>query len=573
MNAVFDYKTFQEMIAQFAAELPAILGSHHTVADLAPRVERLLNISETPFTIAVIGQMRSGKSSLLNALVGDDLAITGVNETTATINWFKHGNKEQEARFRIEWRDRPAEEFPLSEIVRWVGDSEQARSTKSITFFKDIDYLRKANIVDTPGSRSVISDHTNVLQDFLKQERTTRNAGESADAIVYVLMPVARENDADFLANFEKTTRMPGSSPYNSIAVVHKWETLEGKDPYSVALKRCESIRNSLGQMVSLVLPVSAPLAIAFERFGAPFWEKIHRLVINTSPEILEDMLLQEKDFCSINQPSCPIDILARKQLRMDYKIPWPSFKVIINTGQMWKFPNAEDFRAAIGKISGIMEFRDALEHRFLARSQTIKALSILSKAWDPCQIASGRLRNHKTRFGLLQKEAKNSISPLVAAIANGADQLKPIQRYVEETIRFVEDEVRKASETLQSLGDKVLEIKDAFEDMEGDLRYLEKAEEAQTDLGEDWIRIFRGLFGHNGLSIRDRLAPLLGPGREKITVNDIEKNIERARRQKFNIRHSLGSLFDHAVLRLSQMADQLEQLSVSATDDSRKEL
>lgn len=573
MNAVFDYKTFQEMITQFAAELPAILGSHHTVADLAPRVERLLNISETPFTIAVIGQMRSGKSSLLNALVGDDLAITGVNETTATINWFKHGNKEQEARFRIEWRDRPAEEFPLSEIVRWVGDSEQARSTKSITFFKDIDYLRKANIVDTPGSRSVISDHTNVLQDFLKQERTTRNAGESADAIVYVLMPVARENDADFLANFEKTTRMPGSSPYNSIAVVHKWETLEGKDPYSVALKRCESIRNSLGQMVSLVLPVSAPLAIAFERFGAPFWEKIHRFVMNTSPEILEDMLLQEKDFCSINQPSCPIDILARKQLRMDYKIPWPSFKVIINTGQMWKFSNAEDFRAAIGKISGIMEFRDALEHRFLARSQTIKALSILSKAWDPCQIASGRLRNHKTRFGLLQKEAKNSISPLVAAIANGADQLKPIQRYVEETIRFVEDEVRKASETLQRLGDKVLEIKDAFEDMEGDLRNLEKAEEAQTDLGEDWIRIFRGLFGHNGLSIRDRLAPLLGPGREKITVNDIEKNIERARRQKFNIRHSLGSLFDHAVLRLSQMADQLEQLSVSATDDSRKEL
>ena len=40
MNAVFDYKTFQEMISQFAAELPAILGSHATVAGLAHRVER-----------------------------------------------------------------------------------------------------------------------------------------------------------------------------------------------------------------------------------------------------------------------------------------------------------------------------------------------------------------------------------------------------------------------------------------------------------------------------------------------------------------------------------------------------
>ena len=568
MNAVFDYKTFQEMIDQFAVELPAILGSHYTIADLAPRVEQLQNIAETPFTIAIIGQMRSGKSSLLNSLIGADLAITGVNETTATINWFKHGNKEQEGRFRVEWRDRPGEEFPLSDIVNWVGDSEKARATRHIEFFKDIPYLRQANIVDTPGSRSVISDHTEVLQDFLKQERSTRNAGESADAIVYVMMPVAHQNDAEVLADFEKTSRMPGSSPYNSMAVIHKWETLEGKDPYSLALKKCESIRNSLGQMVSLVLPVSAPLAWAFERFDAAFWEKMHCLVTNTPPEILEDMLLQEKDFCSLNVASCPIDIPARKRLRMDYKLPWPSFKVIIKTGQMQRPANWEDFRAAIGQISGIGQFRDALQDRFFARSRTIKALSILSKALGPCQIASGRLRNHKIRFDILQKEAKDSISPLVAAIANGAHQLEPVQRYIEETIRFVEDDVRKASETLRRLDEKVLLIKDAYEDMNGDLCMLEKVEKAQTDLGEDWTRILRGLFGHNGPALLDRLAPLLRPGRESATVNDIEQIIERAKRQKSNSQPGLGLLFDHAVSRLSQMADhQLEQ------DDSRKEL
>ena len=568
MNAVFDYKTFQEMIDQFAVELPAILGSHYTIADLAPRVEQLQNIAETPFTIAIIGQMRSGKSSLLNSLIGADLAITGVNETTATINWFKHGNKEQEGRFRVEWRDRPGEEFPLSDIVNWVGDSEKARATRHIEFFKDIPYLRQANIVDTPGSRSVISDHTEVLQDFLKQERSTRNAGESADAIVYVMMPVAHQNDAEVLADFEKTSRMPGSSPYNSMAVIHKWETLEGKDPYSLALKKCESIRNSLGQMVSLVLPVSAPLAWAFERFDAAFWEKMHCLVTNTPPEILEDMLLQEKDFCSLNEASCPIDIPARKRLRMDYKLPWPSFKVIIKTGQMQRPANWEDFRAAIGQISGIGQFRDALQDRFFARSRTIKALSILSKALGPCQIASGRLRNHKIRFDILQKEAKDSISPLVAAIANGAHQLEPVQRYIEETIRFVEDDVLKASETLRRLDEKVLLIKDAYDDMNGDLCMLEKVEKAQTDLGEDWTRILRGLFGHNGPALLDRLAPLLRPGRESATVNDIEQIIERAKRQKSNSQPGLGLLFDHAVSRLSQMADhQLEQ------DDSRKEL
>ena len=94
----------------------------------------------------------------------------------------------------------------------------------------------------------------------------------------------------------------------------------------------------------------------------------------------------------------------------------------------------------------------------------------------------------------------------------------------------------------------------------------LEKVEKAQTDLGEDWTRILRGLFGHNGPALLDRLAPLLRPGRESVTVNDIERNIERAK-QKSNSQPGLGKLFDHAVHRLSQMADQLEQ------DDSRKEL
>jgi hypothetical protein len=306
-----------------------------------------------------------------------------------------------------------------------VGDSEKARATRHIEFFRDIPFLRQANIVDTPGSRSVISDHTEVLQDFIKQERTTRNAGESADAIVYVLMPVARQNDAEFLADFEKTTRMPGSSPYNSMAVIHKWETLD-----------C--------------------------------------LVTNTPPEILEDMLLQEKNFCSLNEASCPIDIPARKRLRMDYKLPWPSFKVIIKTGQMKMLANWEDFRTAIGQISGIRQFRSALQDRFFARSRTIKALSILSKAWEPCQIASGRLRNHKIRFGILQKEAQDSISPLVAAIANGAHQLEPVQRYIEETIRFVEDDVRNATETLRRLGEKVLLIKDAYDDFVGVVRLFD---------------------------------------------------------------------------------------------------
>ena len=113
---ILDYQDFTRLIERYATELPGILASHYKTAHLAPDMGRLLQVAETPFTLAVVGQMRAGKSSLLNALIGSDLAVVGVNETTATINWFKYGQGDKTQRFCVSWKDRPAEDFELPAI-------------------------------------------------------------------------------------------------------------------------------------------------------------------------------------------------------------------------------------------------------------------------------------------------------------------------------------------------------------------------------------------------------------------------------------------------------------------------
>ena len=45
----------------------------------------------TPCILAVAGKVKAGKSFLVNALLGVDIAMTGNTETTATINIFKTG--------------------------------------------------------------------------------------------------------------------------------------------------------------------------------------------------------------------------------------------------------------------------------------------------------------------------------------------------------------------------------------------------------------------------------------------------------------------------------------------------
>ncbi|MGL4942886.1 MAG: dynamin family protein, partial [Thermoguttaceae bacterium] len=92
------FDAFHALLDNYSRELPRILERHMLTQKLVSRVTDGLVLNESPFTVAVVGQMRVGKSSLLNTLVGADLAVTGVNETTATINWFKYASEDKRDR-------------------------------------------------------------------------------------------------------------------------------------------------------------------------------------------------------------------------------------------------------------------------------------------------------------------------------------------------------------------------------------------------------------------------------------------------------------------------------------------
>ncbi|MDR2171467.1 MAG: dynamin family protein [Planctomycetaceae bacterium] len=91
---MIEIDTFHRLLDRYTQELPLIFGRHFLTQGLLDRLRQGLILAESPFTVAVVGQMRVGKSSLLNSLVGAELAVTGVNETTATINWFKYAPEE-----------------------------------------------------------------------------------------------------------------------------------------------------------------------------------------------------------------------------------------------------------------------------------------------------------------------------------------------------------------------------------------------------------------------------------------------------------------------------------------------
>src|SRR6201994_739244 len=59
--------------------------------DVHNELERIGARLNEPIRIALAGTLKAGKSTLVNALVGEDIAPTDATEATRIVTWFRHG--------------------------------------------------------------------------------------------------------------------------------------------------------------------------------------------------------------------------------------------------------------------------------------------------------------------------------------------------------------------------------------------------------------------------------------------------------------------------------------------------
>ena len=91
------------------------------------------------FLLVIAGEFNSGKSSFINALLGERVLPEGVTPTTDRINLLRHG-------------DQPGEELIEAYLLERRHPAE---------------LLRDLHIVDTPGTNAVIREHEELTRDFV----------------------------------------------------------------------------------------------------------------------------------------------------------------------------------------------------------------------------------------------------------------------------------------------------------------------------------------------------------------------------------------------------------------------
>ena len=131
--------------------------------------ELTVKLAEDQFTLAVLGQYKRGKSSLMNAIIGRDLLPTGMLPLTSAITSLRYGPEERLVVTRE--NSRFTEELPITLLPDFVtenGNPSNEKKVKKVVVELPVRFLRQGlEFVDTPGVGSAITANTVVTYEFL----------------------------------------------------------------------------------------------------------------------------------------------------------------------------------------------------------------------------------------------------------------------------------------------------------------------------------------------------------------------------------------------------------------------
>jgi small GTP-binding protein len=156
------------------AELAGELGMRSLRADIEG--VRLPKLAEDRFNLVVLGEFNHGKSTFVNALLGEDILPVGITPTTATIN---HIVWAEEPRARAVLRDGGTEEVNPAELADWVTlEGDRSEGIRYVELAYPGEILRnKVTLVDTPGVNDINEARAEITYSYIPR----------ADAVIFLL--------------------------------------------------------------------------------------------------------------------------------------------------------------------------------------------------------------------------------------------------------------------------------------------------------------------------------------------------------------------------------------------------
>jgi len=228
-----------EEAGSFIQKFPAMVPHAVELRKLAE------DLRKPPFVV-VMGAFKAGKSTFLNALLGQSLLAVDVLPATAAVTVLRHGHSQT---FELHGHNRLPVSLPISRLreLSSEGTAEAAGMREGLSHIEvslDRAILQMVTLVDTPGLNSTIESHTQATQAFI----------ERADAVIWVLSYRQPLND-------DEKNRI--ESLPQGLGLLVLVNHVDDRDPEEDTLiEVVDRVQNNLHRDHLSVVPLSARLAL-----------------------------------------------------------------------------------------------------------------------------------------------------------------------------------------------------------------------------------------------------------------------------------------------------------------------
>ncbi|MGA8572348.1 MAG: dynamin family protein [Desulfobaccales bacterium] len=253
------------------ATLPEVKG---------PLLTQLLDkLRQNRFNLVILGAFKRGKSTLINALMGEAVLPTSIIPLTSVVTILGYG---EHLEICVHFQNGQRTVITPEELAAYItekGNPKNHKGVREVEIAYPSDYLRDGvRIIDTPGVGSIYSHNTEVAYNYLPQ----------VDAAVFVVTvdPPLSAAEEEFL----KDIREFGHKLFfvlNKIDYVAEAERQEALD------FTAEVLRNNLAAQKVMIFPLSAKLGLEGKADGGS--AALTASLLPQFEEYLRRFLYQEK--------------------------------------------------------------------------------------------------------------------------------------------------------------------------------------------------------------------------------------------------------------------------------------
>lgn len=324
-----------------------------------------------PLRLAVAGIVKAGKSTLLNAMIGEQIAPTDAGECTRVVTWYRYAVTPSVTLYPISGgAKRLAVKREHGKLVLDLNEYA-ASDVERIEVGWPASALRSVTLIDTPGIASLSQQLSERSAAFLAPE----DAPSSADAIVY-LMRHLHSSDVRFLEAFRDTAAGP-SRTVNAVAVLSRTDEIGSGRIDSLISARKVARRYELdGDLSSLalgVIPVAGLLAEGARTLRESEFAAFRALA--GMPKVERDRLLVSADRFVRPTDAVPISAAERKHLLARFGI----FGVRLATSLTRAgVTDSTDLALRMVQQSGLDDLAQFVQIRFGPRANALKVRGVL---------------------------------------------------------------------------------------------------------------------------------------------------------------------------------------------------